>query len=359
MATPYKILLLDDEDDLLEVYRDVLIQLPSQPEVHTSNSGARAIALLESEPFTMLISDLRMPKMDGLQVLSIVRRKFPQLRLMVMTAVVDEQYRSRAYAMGVDLFWEKPRTAEELNMFRDCVESLLGRQQEGGFRGIQSKNLVDLIQLECLSHSSSLLKITKPNKQGNIWVNSGEVIDASTADLTGEAAFKEILSWKNGAFEILPAEPDRTRTIFTSYQGLLLDFAQAFDENKHGDESPTQSAACDTTFLTRSPLAALSRVDGVEFVMTVPPGENDACDSWGLENATPVANWTRQTQKRLRELGERLQAGDLKQVQGLGLQRHVGISSRGDTELCVGFKRTLTADQLHETLKNISIKWAS
>jgi hypothetical protein len=212
--------------------------------------------------------------------------------------------------------------------------------------------------MECLSHSSSLLKITKPGEQGNIWVTSGEVIDAATSNLTGEPAFKEILAWKNGSFEILPAEPDHPRTIFTSYQGLLLDFAQTFDENK-GPESLAQSAACDTTFLTRSPLAALSRVDGVEFVMTVPADGKSACDSWGLENASPVATWTRQTQKRLRELGEKLQAGDLKQVQGMGLQRHVGIASRGDTELCVGFKRTLTADQLHETLKNISIKWAS
>jgi CheY-like chemotaxis protein len=358
MTTRHKILLLDDEDDLLEVYRGLLVELPSQPEVHTSNSGARAIALLESEPFTMLISDLRMPKMDGLQVLSIVRRKFPQLRIVIMTAVADEQYRTRAYAMGIDLFWEKPRTSEEINLFRDCVESLLGRQQEGGFRGIQSKNLVDLIQLECLSHSSAVLKITKPREQGHIWVADGEVIDAATSNQTGEAAFKEILSWKNGSFELLPAEPDHPRGIFSSYQGLLLDFAQAFDESKV-DESPTQAAACDTTFLTRSPLAALSRVDGVEFVMTVPANERDACDSWGLENAKPVATWTRQTQKRLRELGEMLQAGDLKQVQGLGLQRHVGISSRGDTELCVGFKRTLTGDQLHETLENISNKWAS
>jgi CheY-like chemotaxis protein len=161
MPTAQKILLLDDEQDLLDMYRDVLTQLPSQPEVHTSNSGARAIALLESEPFDMLISDLRMPKMDGLQVLSIVRRKFPMLRIVVMTAVVDEQFRSLAYAMGIDLFWEKPRTTQEIAMFRDCVESLLGRQEEGGFRGVQSKSLVDLIQLECLSHSSSVLKITK------------------------------------------------------------------------------------------------------------------------------------------------------------------------------------------------------
>ena len=178
MSSPHKILLLDDEQDLLDLYKDILDQLPSQPEVHTSNSGARAIALLESEPFTLLISDLRMPKMDGLQVLSIVRRKFPQLRLVVMTAVVDEQYRSRAYAMGIDLFWEKPRTSEEINLFCDCIESLLGQNEDGGFRGVQSKSLVDLIQLECLSHSSSVLKITNAGQQGNIWVTNGEVIDA-------------------------------------------------------------------------------------------------------------------------------------------------------------------------------------
>ncbi len=358
MPARQKILLLDDEQDLLELYHDLLQELPSKPEVHTSNSGARAIALLESESFSMLISDLRMPKMDGLQVLSIVRRKFPQLRIVVMTAVVDEQYRSRAYAMGVDLFWEKPRTNEEMNLFRDCVESLLGRQDDGGFRGIQSKSLVDLIQLECLSHSSSVLKMTKPGESGSIWVTSGEVVDAATINLTGEAAFKEILSWKNGSFEILPAEPKRVRTIFTSYQGLLLDFAQAFDE-KNGRESSTQSAACDTTFLTRSPMAALSRIDGVEFVMIIPAKEDSACESWGLENAAPLATWARKTQKRLCELGEKLHAGDLKQIEGFGLQRHVGIASRGDTQLCVGFKRSLSADQLHETLKNISTKWAS
>ncbi|MEP6663488.1 MAG: response regulator [Verrucomicrobiota bacterium] len=358
MANGPKILLLDDEQELLDLYRDILRQLPSQPEVHTSNSGARAIALLESEPFTLLISDLRMPKMDGLQVLSIVRRKFPQLRLMVMTGLVDEQYRSRAYAIGIDLFWEKPKTPEEINLLRDCVESLLGQVDEGGFRGVQSKNLIDLIQLECLSHSSSILKISHAGHQGNIWVENGEIIDASTLTLGGEEAFKEILSWKNGSFEILPADTGHPRVIQTPYQGLLLDYAQAFDENKTS-VSPLQTAECDTTFLTRSPLAALSKVDGVEFVMTVPADEKAPIDSWGLENASPVSAWTRQTQKRLRELGEKLHAGDLKQVEGMGFERHVGIASRGDTELCVGFRRNLSSEQLYETLKNISIKWAS
>src|SRR5438552_14095748 len=154
MTLRHKILLLDDDQNLVEVFRVVRSRLPSQPGIFNATSGARAIALLDSQPFSLLISDLNMPKMDGLQVLTIVRRKFPQLRTAVMTSVVDAQFRTRAYAMGIDLFLEKPNSSQEIMFLLDCIESLLGREMDGGFRGVQSKSLVDIIQLECLSQSS-------------------------------------------------------------------------------------------------------------------------------------------------------------------------------------------------------------
>src|SRR5580692_1539431 len=109
-----KILLVDDDQDLLDLYKQILTQLPSQPEISTAFNGARAVAMLADDPYEMLICDLRMPKMDGLQVLSIVRRKYPQLRTVVLTSVIDEQFRSRAYALGVDLFWFKPSNEQEI-----------------------------------------------------------------------------------------------------------------------------------------------------------------------------------------------------------------------------------------------------
>src|SRR6478736_7045882 len=137
MEQAHKILLLDDDPDLLDMYKEILGQLPSRPEIHTAISGPRAMALLESEPFRVLVCDLKMPKMDGLQVLSIVRRRFPELRTVVVTAISDEEFRSRAYALGVDLFWLKPDTGENMEMFLQCIESLLGKDNEGGgFRGI-------------------------------------------------------------------------------------------------------------------------------------------------------------------------------------------------------------------------------
>src|SRR5579863_4366882 len=158
MADRPKILLLDDDQDLLDLYREILSQLPSHPEIFTSSTGPRAIAMLEAEPFTLMVCDLNMPKMDGLQVLSIVRRKFPDLRTVVLTSVLDEQFRSRVYGLGVDLFWQKPGTSDEIKQFLECVESLLGRGRESGFRGVQSKSLADIIQLECLSQNTTVLK---------------------------------------------------------------------------------------------------------------------------------------------------------------------------------------------------------
>jgi CheY-like chemotaxis protein len=360
MAARPKILLLDDDEQMLDLYQELLQHLPSQPEVRVSSSGARAIALLESEPFTLLVTDLNMPKMDGLQVLAIVRRKYPDLRIIVLTGLVDEEYRSRAYAQGVDLFWQKPGSTEEFQLFKDCIESLLGREiaTEGGFRGMQSKNLVDLIQLECLSQSSSVLRISQGTVEGKIWVQHGEIIDAATANFGGEDAFKEILSWKSGNFEILPDDPTRPRTIQHSYQGLLLDSAQALDEWR-GQQTAVLEPDGSVSPAT-SPLAALSRFEGVEFVVTMPPDEKAPPESWGAENARQLAAWARDTQKRARELGEKIGAGDLMHISGFGLQRHWALGADAPKGLlCVGFRRGLAKETVDQTMKHLFAKWVS
>lgn len=361
MSTSQKVILLDDDTDLLELYREMLLRLPSKPEIHTATSGARAIALLESEPFALLISDLNMPKMDGLQVLTIVRRKFPQLRTAVMTSVVDEQFRARAYAMGVDLFLEKPNTSQEIKFFLECIESLLGREAVGGFRGIQSKSLVDIIQLECLSQSSSVLKIKNGMLEGKIWIQNGEIIDALVQDLTGEPAFQKVLSWRTGSFEIMPAEPSRTRTIVNSYQGLLLETAQALDEAAAQDAADAEGGkvAVGARPEHASPLAELARFNGVEFLLTIPSGEKEKIESWGVENPEQIANWTRQMRQRFAGLGDALQAGQLNRFEGVGPQRHLAIVFRPNVGLCVGFHRSLSTDLVRETMKNILSKWAS
>ena len=95
MESNHKLLLVDDDADLLDLYQEILKELPSKPEVHVADSGSRALVMLEAQPYQLIITDLRMPRMDGLQVLSIVRKQYPNLRIVVLTSVADEQFRSR------------------------------------------------------------------------------------------------------------------------------------------------------------------------------------------------------------------------------------------------------------------------
>jgi CheY-like chemotaxis protein len=329
------------------------------------------MALLAAEPYTVLVCDLNMPKMDGLQVLSIVRRKYPDIRTVVLTSIIDEQFRSRAYSLGVDMYWQKPSSGEEIKQFLECIESLLGREAQAGFRGLQSKSLVDIIQLECLSQSSAVLKITNGSQNGKVWIQDGELVDATTDELAGEAAFHKILSWKAGSFESLPADPSRPRAIFNSYQGLLLENAQAQDEAQRQDVEEVNNAndavgdvVGDIIRKAESPAAGpvtteLSQYPGVEFVLTLKPGEGGKFEARGLENAEPMAAWARELLESLRALGDRLKAGPLQHAECLGLQRRLTLNPGENLDFCIGWKHNLPVEQIRESTKKLLALWHS
>ena len=352
-----KILLCDDDQDFLDLYKEMLTQhLSCLPEVRTVASGQRALAVLESEPFNLLIVDLHMPKMDGLQVLSIARRKWPQLRLVVLTGIRDEQFRTRAYAMGVDQYWIKPETDHEMGLFMESIESIVGSEAQGGFRGVQSKSLVDIIQLECLAQSSCLLKITNGMVEGKIWIQNGEVTHAEGPGFSAEPAFQKILSWKTGCFEVLPADTNQARTIFTSYQGLLLNSAQVMDEE--ASQNVLIPAGSDISATAGPLLAEFSQYQGVEFVLAVNT-ESNSEDFWGLDNPKPMAEWMRKTMDGFEELGEELRAGQLQQIVATGPQWKAAVAASGKSRLCVGFPPAFPPERVRETMTTVLTKWAS
>jgi CheY-like chemotaxis protein len=356
----HKILLLDDDPDILAMYQQMLLQLPSHPDVHIASSGARAMSLLESEPFNVLVTDLSMPKMDGLQVIAIVRRKYPQLRTVIITGLADEQMRARAYALGIDLYLEKPKDHQEFGFLMECVESLLDKEETGGFRGVQSKTLVDLIQLECLSGSSSVLKITNGKLDAKIWINNGEVVDAETENVDGEEAFKRVLGWKTGNFEIFPSEPDRPRKIHTSYQGLLLDSAQKADEagfeaflEQEGTEPPNES---DTQFFTKS---GFGRIRGVEFALNLPHDPATPLKKWGLENPEPLANWIRATCGALQQFSEKFQFGPLESVDARSPQGHLRVIEQTASHIAIGMLPNISREEMELNTRKVLERWAS
>ncbi len=348
MAIRQKILILDDEQDLLEIYQEILARLPSQPEIRTSSNGHDAIAMLENEPFALLLVDLNMPQMDGFQVLAIVRRRFPSLRTVVMTGATEDDLRGRAYRIGVDLFLEKPKTGREIIFFVDCIESLLERESQGGFRGVQSKTLLDIIQLECLTQNTCVLKITSESGEGRIWIQKGEIIDAVVEDKSGKVAIVEMLAWKAGNFEVLPYGLPRPRTIHLNYESLLMETAQSMDE---ADNAETELVT------PESMLASFSRYTGVQFSLAVDTEGTKGVEHCGCDEPIALGEWISRTTLAFKTLGTKLQCGELLDVEALGVQRHLSILSSDEEALGIGFTRALGLGQIRDTLKQIEAKW--
>ncbi len=355
MENRYKILLLDDDNDWLALCRDLLTTtLPSKPEVLTANNARRALALLETEQIRLLVCDLKMPRIDGLQMLAIVRRRFPELRTITLSALEDEEFRSRAYALGVDLFWLKPEMQRNPKLFTECLESLLGRDSVLGFRGIQSKSLMDIIQMECLSRSSTVLRITRGPLVAKLWLQDGELIDAETDGARGEVAFQRLLAWKAGTFENLPPEPDRSRTIMKSVNALLLESAQTLDENAGVLHEPDAIEARSHKKMIWK-LSQLTR-EGAEFVIAVPVDGQGEPEAVGTQSVASLTHWTQRANDIALRLGERLGAGPLLHMAGQNVERQVLLLARGDRAFLVGWSADASGN-LAEKSRKLVASW--
>jgi hypothetical protein len=78
-----------------------------------------------------------------------------------------------------------------------------------------------------------------------------------------------------------------------------------------------------------------------------------------LENPERLAGWTRQSLDRFRNLGQALQVGSLEQITGLGMQRHVALAHKSNTDVCVGWRHSLTAGEIRDRMKKVLTLWAS
>jgi hypothetical protein len=97
---------------------------------------------------------------------------------------------------------------------------------------LQDASLWDLIQFECMRRSRRIVRVSSRGLLGYVFFRDGDVVHATTGRQTGEAALGEMLSWQDGVFETWSGSwPDR-ETINTPWQRVLLEVAQAKDEQR-------------------------------------------------------------------------------------------------------------------------------
>ena len=100
------VLLVDDETKITELFSYSLRREPYN--ISTASSADQALEILANQPVNILVTDIRMPKMDGLELGQLVREMYPQVQLIIISAHGDVDSAVTALKLGAVDFLQKP-----------------------------------------------------------------------------------------------------------------------------------------------------------------------------------------------------------------------------------------------------------
>ncbi len=109
-----RVMFVDDEEGVRKSF-DRLLSARGFA-VSTVEDGDRAVSLLREEPAEVIVSDLRMPGLDGLQLLQWVHEKQPQARFILLTGYGNDEVERKARALGAYEYLNKPLSPDALSL---------------------------------------------------------------------------------------------------------------------------------------------------------------------------------------------------------------------------------------------------
>ena len=139
-----RVLLVDDD----ETIRDTLYELLSEFYVcQTAETAEKAFARLEADEYDVVLTDISMPGLSGLELLGHVRQKFPDTPVIIVSGIGDQEHAQGLIRLGAFDFLLKPFSLDDVEKsVRRAVEYRKRRAEENRFEGEEASE--DLMQAE-------------------------------------------------------------------------------------------------------------------------------------------------------------------------------------------------------------------
>lgn len=112
MSEKVRILIADDDKELVQTIEEELVI--EGYEVAVAHDGEEAMNAIQSSPFQIAILDLKMPKITGLEILQKVKKDYPNMKTIILTAYANLENVKKCRDMGADEVVEKPYDLGEL-----------------------------------------------------------------------------------------------------------------------------------------------------------------------------------------------------------------------------------------------------
>jgi len=227
------ILVVDDERPFLLSLKDGLLSFSDRFHVVLASDGRQALRILADQQIDLLVTDLKLPVMDGFQLLAHVSRTNPHLPVIVMTAFGTPEIEERLAHMNALHYLEKPLDFDQL---AQTINDALATEARSYIRGITLATFLQLVHME---QKSCTLKIRSRGHTGYLFIQQGELIDAQTERESAEAAALEIVAWDDTEIEMDNTCRRQLKAIGSSIEFLLMEAYRLKDEaSAGGAEAP-------------------------------------------------------------------------------------------------------------------------
>jgi CheY-like chemotaxis protein/predicted regulator of Ras-like GTPase activity (Roadblock/LC7/MglB family) len=223
------ILIVDDNKKVLDTLTEGLEIYKSQFEVVMASDGAEAIKILNEHTISLVVTDLMMPNIGGLQLIAYMTKNFQAMPCIVMIGAGTEKKDDNFMWEGVLRCIEKPFKIKEIAaLIIDGLDLL----DEGATRdGIDLSSFLPLIEMEQVS---CLLKIrSATTDSGLLSFEKGIIWGASYRGLELEEAAIEMLTWYKVEISFLEQSTKKCeQRIFSDLKTLIAEARQRKEKRK-------------------------------------------------------------------------------------------------------------------------------
>jgi len=245
-----QVLVVDDDANWLRLISKELEGYAASFRVSTADSAQKALAVMRQEHIMLLITDLRMPGMDGFELLSRVLTDFPDVPVIIVTAYDRPKTKDVVFRSGAAGYLIKPFDTEKLA--REINKMLTKKSEGGNLHNVSLETFLQLVEME--QQTCTLHVLDKTGRTGGVlYFRDGDILNARIGDRQGKAPAYEILSWTGVSVFIENNCVFEDKMIDGDLQAILLDAMRSKDENAEAEEAAA-SAAQQPESQTRAPV---------------------------------------------------------------------------------------------------------
>ena len=192
---------------------------------------------LKTETPHLVIIEMRIPIVDGVTLCEEIKNdpKTSHLPVIMVSTRKGHTNETKCLRAGADEFIGKPVDLEVLflklnKLVKEPQAATSTGSKEGVTGSLEDMDFTDMIQILSVGGKSMHMTLTSEDREGSVFIENGEIVNATAGDIVGDDAFYELMRWKKGVFQTQQCDSFPERTIESPTMSLLMEGARQLDE---------------------------------------------------------------------------------------------------------------------------------